>query len=148
MNNHSAPELSKIVITAIEAVQLDKKIDLSAKLRVIRENVFSLARPAFAELIDMPASTWKNYELKYRCPDVTFLSNLMRVLKTKKEVKKDKVQDIILLLVNDELTGNEFLAQLTLCCEIKSYHHGDKIAWINRTRAQERQEKMKEAATL
>ena len=148
MHNQFAPEKSKVTITAIQSVDLDKKLDLSVKLRIIRENVFSLSRPDFAELVDIPASTWKNYELKYRCPDVTFLSNLMRVLRTKKEVHPGKTQDIILLLVDDQLTGTKFLNELKTCCNIKSYHHGDKIAWINRTRAKEKEEKMEKAVTL
>lgn len=139
MQNTQKPEKETIVITAIEHSDMGNILPLSSKLRIIRENVFGLARPAFAELMGISASTWKNYELKYRNPDVWFLSNLYNFIRGSKKINQGKDKDFIILLIDDKLTGSEFLDSLSKCCTVVSYHYSDKIAALNKERAQAKQ---------
>jgi DNA-binding transcriptional regulator YiaG len=45
------------------------------KMRVLREH-YGLSRPKFAELLDIPPTTLKNYELGYRTPSLECLMNI------------------------------------------------------------------------
>lgn len=64
--------MSKFVATPEMTAALDL---FRRKLRIMREQ-FGLSRPKFAEVIGLPPTTLKNYELGYRTPSLELLVSL------------------------------------------------------------------------
>ncbi len=64
--------MSKVTVTPEMTVALEL---FRKKLRLMREH-YGLSRPKFAELLGIPPTTLKNYELGYRTASLELLINI------------------------------------------------------------------------
>lgn len=125
------------------------------KFRVLRENVFNLSRVEFAKLLGISSTTYKNWELEYRTPDIMFMSNLLGFLSKRKELHWDpdfvvnrdivtraKAESIVIALIDININAVEFLKELqTLNVPLKAYNSADYVARANNRRQESKEEK-------
>lgn len=103
-----------------------------SKLRILRENVFNYARKEINDNLGISASTWKNYEHKYRTPDIRFMNELLKHIEeffvnqgpTPPGVPspKERAKEVIISIIDEEVQAQEFLTILHgLGADLKMY---------------------------